>query len=204
MARPEHNIDLHGNAPDSSGVALLLVDLLNDFRFEGGAKLERETSLVLENLVALKAAARAHDVPVIYVNDNSGLWRSDHNVVLKKAMAPKSRGKTIAAKLRPHKTDYIILKPKQSAFYGTPLEILLDYLRVKRLVLAGISADICVFFTAQDAFIRDYDLWVPRDAVASETRELTDSALEEMERLYKARVTPVLEVQWRVKQSRTA
>jgi len=196
MARPDHNTDLHGSAPETSDTALILVDVLNDFLFAGGAKLAAEASAILPALVSLKQDAIRHRIPVIYVNDNAGRWRSDHQRVLKKAGAKGSRGRAILRRLAPRATDYIVLKPKQSAFYGTPLEVLLDYLKVRRLVIAGFAADICVFFTAQDAFVRDYSVCVPSDCIASETPEKKGRAVEEMIRLFAARIVTVRKVKW--------
>jgi nicotinamidase-related amidase len=194
VARPQHNTDLHGNAPDRCSTALLLIDVLNDFQFDGGSALAAEALKILDALASLKTAARNRHVPVIYVNDNTGKWRSNAPAVVKKALSPSSRGRTIARRLKPGPRDYFILKPKQSAFYGTPLEIILDYLQVRRLIVAGLTADICIFFTAQDAFVRDYDILIPSDAVASQSRDTAARALRDMERLFEARVLPVAEI----------
>jgi nicotinamidase-related amidase len=173
-----------------------LIDVLNDFRFEGGAALAAEAMQILDALATLKALARAHGAPVIYVNDNAGKWRSDAGAVLRKALAPSSRGRPLVRRLKPGPRDYLILKPKQSAFYGTPLEIILDYLKVQRLVIAGLTADICIFFTAQDAFVRDYDIVIPSDAVASQSREAATAALREMKRLFHARISSAADIKW--------
>jgi nicotinamidase-related amidase len=197
VARPQHNTDLHGSAPDTSGTALLLIDVLNDFSFKGGAALASEALKILDVLVSLKAGARTNRVPVIYVNDNTGKWRSDSAAVVKKALAPGSRGRAVVRRLKPGPRDYLILKPKQSAFYGTPLEILLDYLKVRRLVIAGFTADICIFFTAQDAFVRDYDIIIPSDAVASQSRDSATRSLRDMHRLFEARICAAAAVKWK-------
>jgi nicotinamidase-related amidase len=136
-------------------------------------------------------------VPVLYVNDNTGKWRSDSAALLRKVLSPGSRGRVVARRLKPGRGDYLILKPKQSAFYGTPLEILLDYLKVRRLVIAGLTADICIFFTAQDAFVRDYEIIIPSDAVASQSPDSATRALSGMQRLFDATVCTAEEVRWR-------
>ena len=197
MARPKHNTDLHGNAPEKAETALLMVDVLNDFRFRGGAALARQTLDILGTLIRLKLAARSHGVPVVYVNDNSGKWRSDLRRVTERSLGRRSRGRGIARRMLPARADYFVLKPKQSAFYGTPLEILLDYLGVRRLVIAGLTADRCILFTAQDAFVRDYEIWIPSDGVASETPEATRRSLEDMRRLFHAKICPAAGIRWK-------
>ena len=61
-------------------------------------------------------------------------------------------------------------------------------LGVDRILLTGIAADICVLFTAADAHMRDYALWVPEDAVAANTRERRRWALEIMKQSMGAEV----------------
>jgi nicotinamidase-related amidase len=83
-----------------------------------------------------------------------------------------------------------VLKPRHSAFYGTPLQFLLDELKVSRLILTGLSADICIVATAQDAYVRKFKLWVPADCVAADTEEHEAQALALMKRTMKADIRP--------------
>ena len=83
-----------------------------------------------------------------------------------------------------------MLKPKHSGFFSTTLDVLLDYLGARTLILTGIAGNICVLFTANDAYMRDYRLVVPADCVASETRRENQQALGIMRTLLKADVTP--------------
>lgn len=81
-----------------------------------------------------------------------------------------------------------------SGFYSTSLEVLLEYLRVDTLILTGIATNICVWFTANDAYMRDYNLYVPTDCVAANTAKETDRALDQMKRLLKADIRPSDEI----------
>lgn len=83
-----------------------------------------------------------------------------------------------------------MLKPKHSGFFSTTLDVLLDYLSAETLVLTGVAGNICVLFTANDAYMRDYRLIVPADCVASETRRENRQALGIMHTLLKANITP--------------
>src|SRR5205814_3175852 len=96
------------------------------------------------------------------------------------------RGKPVAELLRPEEDDYFVLKPKHSGFFSTTLDILLEYLGVRAVVLTGMSANICVLFTANDAYMRDLHLAVPSDAVASNTPEENAYALDQMRKVLKA------------------
>jgi hypothetical protein len=77
MARPARNFDLHGSAPEKSPVALLLIDVINDFDFPDGRALLRSARAIVRRVAALKARAAGVGIPAIYVNDNLGRWRSD-------------------------------------------------------------------------------------------------------------------------------
>jgi nicotinamidase-related amidase len=187
MAR--ENDDLHGNAPDRSSVALVLIDVINDLEFEGGERLLEPALAAAERIAELKERARAAGIPVIYANDNFGRWRSDFHEVVEHSLRDGVRGRPLAEMLAPGGDDYFVLKPKHSAFFATTLETLLDYLGARRLVLTGFSTEICVTFTALDAFMRDYRVHVPADCVASESAEEGEQALRYMERVCAADVT---------------
>jgi nicotinamidase-related amidase len=165
--------------------ALLLVDVINDFDFPGAAALIKAAEAASAPLARLAARARKAGVPVIYVNDNFGRWRSDWRTVVAQCVSKEAAGHRIARRLRPTADDYFVLKPKHSGFFSTPLDILLRYLGIDTVVLAGFAADICILLTANDAYMRDYRVVVPRDCVASNTRVKTQFALTEVREVLK-------------------
>src|SRR5262245_7024744 len=187
---PAKNEDLHGNVPDEGRVALLLIDLINDFEYPGGAKLFAQAMPAAERILALKSQARRAAIPVIYVNDNFGRWRSDFRKLVAHCLEDHVRGKPLAELLKPDEEDYFVLKPKHSAFFSTTLDLLLQYLEANTLILTGISGDMCVLFTASDAYMRDFYLVVPSDCVASIEPGANRLALEQMRRLFQADIGP--------------
>jgi len=185
---PTKNEDLHGNAPDKAAVALLLIDLINDLEFPEGDQLLGQTLPILPRIVALKRRAKAAGVPVIYVNDNFGRWQSNFYTQVEHCLRDGVRGQPLVEQLPPEDDDYFVLKPKHSGFFSTTLEILLDYLQVKTVILAGVAGNICVLFTANDAYLRDFSLIVPADCVASNTAAENQHALDQMQKVLKADV----------------
>jgi nicotinamidase-related amidase len=183
---PTRNRSLHGNAPDKSEIALLLIDVINDFDFAEADQLLRYARPMAERIAALKARAKQSKVPVIYANDNFGRWRSDFQAIVDHCLDRNCKGREIAALLRPDEDDYFVLKPKHSGFYSTALDLLLEYFEVRQLILTGVATNICVLFTANDAYMRDYQLFVPRDCVAANTEELNGEALAQIELVLKA------------------
>ena len=188
MARRNH--DLHGSAPDSSPAALLVIDMINDLEFGGGGRLLPRAVAVAKRIAALKRRARAAGVPVIYTNDNFGRWRSDFREAVDHCLHDGVRGQPLAELLRPEKDDYFVLKPKHSGFYATTLDTLLEYLGAERLVLAGVNGDTCVLATAMDAYLRDFELYVPRDCTSSISGAGNRSALAYMKRMLAADTRP--------------
>jgi nicotinamidase-related amidase len=183
---PAMNPDLHGNVPDKAAVALVLIDVINDLEFDEGDQLLRFARPMADRIAELKRRAKRADVPVVYVNDNFGRWRSDFQAHVDHCLNDDVRGRVLAERLRPDEDDYFVLKPKHSGFFSTTLDILLDYLQVETVILTGIAANICVLFTANDAYMRDFHLVVPADCVASNTEDENRHALEQMRTVLKA------------------
>lgn len=189
--------DLYGNVPDKSPVALLLIDVINDLDFPEADALRRHALPMAKKLAALKARAEKHRCAIIYVNDNFGRWRSDFKSQVQHCLADGVPGRELAELLAPKERDYFVLKPAHSGFYSTALEVLLKHLETTTLIITGLAANICVLFTANDAYLRGYRIYVPSDCVASNTAKLTRDALEQMRTTLKAHVTKSNAVPWR-------
>jgi nicotinamidase-related amidase len=187
---PAKNPTLHGNAPDKSSVAILLIDVINDLEFPEGELLLEFAFPMAKAIAALKERAKRSQIPVVYVNDNFGRWQSNFNSQVEHCLRDGVRGKPVVELLQPGDDDYFVLKPKHSGFFSTALDVLLRYLEVKTVVLTGMAANICVLFTANDAYMRDFQLFVPQDCVASNTGEENSRALSQMERVLKADIRP--------------
>jgi len=187
---PAKNDDLHGNAPDKADVVLLLIDVINDLEFPEGDQLLRFALPMARRIAALKRRARQEDIPVVYVNDNFGRWRSDLTAQVDHCLRDGVRGQPVVELLRPDEDDYFVLKPKHSGFFSTALDTLLEYLGVRAVVLAGLAGNNCVLFTANDAYMRDLHLAVPSDCVASNTEEDNRYALDQMRKVLKADTRP--------------
>lgn len=191
---PAKNEDLHGMVPDKADVALLLLDVINAMDFEGAERLLGPALEAAPRIAALKARARAAGIPAIYVNDNFGRWRSDFRNLIAHCMSPELPGHELVQQLLPDEDDYFILKPKHSGFFSTTLDVLLNYLGVKTVILTGFAGDICVLFTANDAYMRDFHLVVPCDCVASNDPDDNRRAVKQMREVLKADVTPSTEL----------
>lgn len=188
------NVHLHGSAPDKSPIALVLIDVINALEFPEAPQILEFAVPMARRLAAFKKNLKTAGIPAIYVNDNFGLWRSDFRAQVHHCLEEDSCGRPIVELLQPDDDDYFVLKPKHSGFFSTTLDVLLEYLGAETLIITGIATDICVLFTANDAYMRDYRLLVPSDCVAANTKTANDNALDEMQRVLKANITPSTEL----------
>lgn len=173
---------------DRCTVALLLVDVINRFDFEGSSALLRSARPAAQAIAKLKERAVAAGLPIVYANDNFGRWRSDFRAIVQRCRAPdvKAGARDIVQRLAPTRRDYFVLKPNNSAFYASVLETLLRHLGTETLILIGFATDNCVLFTAHDAYLRGFRLVVPRDCVAAETPSRQRYAMTIMAQTMKA------------------
>jgi len=176
--------------PDRAATALLLIDVINDLEFEDGAELLVHAIPMAQRIAALKRRASDAGVPVIYLNDNFGQWRSDFRAAISRIRDNPVRGHALLEWVEPEPEDYFVLKPKHSGFFGTTLETLLHFLGARHLILTGLTTDMCVLFTAMDAYMRDYRISVPRDAVAASRTDAHEAAIGLLHNRLRMDVTP--------------
>ncbi|MEU3914600.1 isochorismatase family cysteine hydrolase [Streptomyces sp. NPDC029721] len=166
---------------DGAGrAALIVIDMLNTYEHEDADVLVRSVREALPGIGALLGRARDAGAPVVYVNDNFGLWRSHHGEILEAALAGRYRD--LVEPVAPDDESLFVVKARHSVFYETPLAYLLGQLGVRRVVLCGQVTEQCVLYSALDAHIRHLDVVVALDAVAHIDAGLAEAALRMMER----------------------
>ena len=171
-------------------VVLALVDVINHFEFPAGEELLHQAQRIREPLAKLKLRARAAGVPVVYINDNFGQWRSNVQQLLAYCLRPQARGRAFVAALKPENDDYFILKPKHSAFYQTPFETLLRSLGASTIVFGGIATNSCILVSAHDASMRNIKVFIPRDCCAARSRKEHAEAIRHMHAMADAAISP--------------
>lgn len=174
----------------ASPTVLLLVDFFNPLDFPGAETLAEPARRAALASSRLRRRLDREGCATIFANDNYGVWHSDFAQVRRHCAARGEVQAQIGRVLAPRARDFTVLKPRHSAFFATPLALLLDELRCRRLVVAGLAADNCVLFTAMDAYLRGHKLWIPSDCVAAETPDACEQALRHMARVLKADITP--------------
>jgi nicotinamidase-related amidase len=181
----------------ADGTALLLIDVINDLAFDGSESLVEQAEQMAARLARLKRRATRAGVPAIYINDNFGQWRSDFKQTIAHCTSPRAPGRWVSQRLRPTQRDYFVLKPKHSGFFDTTLDTLLGALKVRRVIVTGIAGNICVLFTANDAYMRDLKIFAPADCIVSNTAAENDHALHQIRTVLKGNITDSVRLNFR-------
>jgi nicotinamidase-related amidase len=170
----------HDQSVPHSPRVLLLVDFMNPLDFPGAELLGPPAVEAARATAGLKERLTAEGVATVYANDNWGSWQSDFRSLVTECLARPGPSAEIAQLLKPQQRDITLLKPRHSAFYGSPLELLLAEMGAHELVICGLATDMCVQLTAADAFLREFRCWVPADCTAAESAQAREASLAYM------------------------
>jgi nicotinamidase-related amidase len=172
--------------------ALIVVDMLNAYEHEDAERLTESVKLVVDPISELIARAEREGVELVYVNDNYGDWRVSQEDLVKQAL--NGARPDLVEPLVPPKDADFVMKARHTIFYMTPLEYLLGQKEISHLVLAGQVTEQCILYSALDAYVRHFEVSIPRDGVAHIHENLADAALEMMERNMDAEITSCADV----------
>jgi ureidoacrylate peracid hydrolase len=174
--------------------ALLIIDMQNAFIHPEGSLSKMgldtsRTSIVIEPIMKLINEFKAQNRPVIYIQHTHRKDRTDAGLIAKVFPPIMDLGHCfdgtwdaeLIDQLKPDLDDFIVKKHRFSAFYNTELEDMLRGLGVETLVVTGIATNVCVESTIRDAFYRDYNVFVPREATASYTLEQEQGSIGNFE-----------------------
>jgi nicotinamidase-related amidase len=176
---------------NSRKTALLVVDMLNPFEHEDAEQLAESVEAIVTPLARLIARARENGTEVVYVNDNYGDWKATRHHLAERAMKG-ARPDLVEPLLPPDDADFV-MKARHTIFYMTPLEYLLGQRELGHLVLTGQVTEQCILYSALDAYVRHFEVSIPRDGVAHIHENLAEAALEMMERNMDAEITSCAE-----------
>jgi nicotinamidase-related amidase len=167
--------------------ALIVIDMLNPYDHEDADPLASSVEGIVEPLGQLIRRARdREDVRLLYVNDNHGDFSATREDIVERAL--KGRRPDLVEPIRPSGDCAFLAKVRHSAFYGTPLEYLLQREGVESVIFTGQVTEQCVLYSALDAYVRHLQIKVPRDAVACIDPQLGEAALRMMESNMRAEI----------------
>ncbi len=159
--------------------ALLIIDMLRDFLDSRGALYIGDSKEIIQNISARLEEWRLQGNPVIYIMDRHLQHDAEFKMFPPHCLAGEWGGEVVDA-LAPRKDEFLVFKRRYSAFYGTDLDLTLRELGVTKLELAGVCTQICILYTAADARMRQYDVTVRKNCVASFDDKAHAFALKEM------------------------
>jgi nicotinamidase-related amidase len=177
---------------NSGKTALLVVDMLNPYEHDDADQLTQSVETIVNPLRELIARASDEGSELIFVNDNYGDWKVTRHDLADRAMKG-ARPDLIEPILPPDGADFV-MKARHTIFYMTPLEYLLQQKEIGHLVLTGQVTEQCILYSALDAYVRHFQVSVPRDGVAHIHGNLAEAALEMMARNMDADITSCADV----------
>ncbi|MFE8704192.1 isochorismatase family cysteine hydrolase [Cytobacillus sp. FJAT-54145] len=171
--------------------ALLIIDMINPFDFEKGDILAEKANTISKPIKKLKDQFNKENKPVIFINDHYNLWQANLHKIID--LCTNEQSKSVIETIHPSEKDYFLIKPKHSAFYGTALNTLLHHLNVKSLIMTGVAGNICVLFSANDAYMREFEIHVPSNCIASVSDDDNTYALRMIKNVLKGKINPLHE-----------
>jgi nicotinamidase-related amidase len=178
---------------DNVNSALLIVDLVSDFQFEDGEVLFERSQPIFDRIAKLKQHFEARKAPIVYVNDELEGSTGELSRDIDRLRSRSSEADYVLSRLSPRKGSHWITKPQRSGFFATGLGSLLLSLDVSSVIVTGVTTDICVFFTAHDAYMRGYSVSVPEDCCAAVDDSYHRDALKFLARVAEADTSPLTE-----------
>ena len=164
---------------------MMVVDMQNDFILEGAPIEAYGGRTIIPAIIDILSFMRAQGVPVIYTQEVHRPERIDYGLELEREEPEHclegTRGVEIIDELKPQPGDLVVKKPRYSAFHATDLEILLQGLGKRTIILAGVGTNVCVHATAIDAQQRGIRVVALSDCIAGAEPELHKAFLRNIE-----------------------
>ncbi len=167
--------------------ALIVTDMLNRYEHEDAEPLRESVRWTIDPLRRLLDNAREQGLLTVYVNDNHGDWSAGRQELVQHAL--EGRYRDLVEPVVPAEDLPFVVKARHSVFYETQLDYMLRRNGISRLIIAGQVTEQCVLYSALDAYVRHYEVIVPRDAVAHIHQDLAEASLTMMKRNMRATIT---------------
>jgi nicotinamidase-related amidase len=190
--------------PDYQHMALITIDVQNDFALPGAPLEIKGTMEVIPAIVTLLKLFRKLSKPVVHIIRLYKEDGSNVDIVRRKwvesgviAGRPGSEGAELVAGMKPNAVrldsklllkggvqalaanEYVIYKPRWGAFYGTPLEKFLHKHKINTLVFTGCNFPNCPRTSIYQASERDFRIVIVRDALSG----IYEKGIEELKNI---------------------
>jgi len=166
--------------------ALIVIDMLNPYEHDDAGPLMESVAGTLPSLRELIAQASSGSLVTVYVNDNHGDWTAGRGKLIRRAL--EGRAPELVEPIAPSSDLPFLVKARHSVFYETQLEYMLHHQEVDRVILAGQVTEQCILYSALDAYVRHFEVVIPRDAVAHIHPDMAEAAIRMMELNMRAQI----------------
>lgn len=183
---PEYEVHEHASL-DPRATALIVVDMQNDFVSDGGTLQVDDARATVPAIAGLLEAARTAGLPVVFSQDTHGPDDPEFEIWPEHAREG-SWGWEIVSELAPREHEPVLRKLRYDAFYGTPLDHLLQLWGTRTVIICGTVANVCVHYTAASAALRWHEVVIPRDCVSALDPFDLESSLRQTEFLFAGRI----------------
>ena len=173
--------------------ALVVIDMQGGFLSPASAQYIDGAAATVPACAAVIRACRSRGIPVFFVirayrADGSDVEHTRFDAWLRggKALSPGCPAEIGAAmpdSFGPERGDYVLFKPRFSAFFQTELDLMLRRLRRDTVLLAGTTTPNCIRTTAYDGLSLEYNVAVLSDCTSSISEDVQRANLEDMARV---------------------
>ena len=173
--------------------ALIVIDMQRGFINEKSSCYIKGAAATVGDCAELIRGCRERNIPVIFVNrlyrengsdvENTrfeGWLRSGKPI---SPNCPEEISADMPEEFEPQPCDYMVRKPRFSAFFQTELDMLLRRLDIKNIVLTGTTTPNCIRTTCYDGISLDYNVAVISNCTSSSTEEIQQANLKDMENI---------------------
>ena len=170
--------------------ALIIIDMQNGFLNENSAQLIKMAADTVPACARAAEAARKRKIPVFFIGRH---YRADGTDVehtrfpswlaggraMSEVCSPQIDDSYLPG-LAPKDGDFVLVKPRFSAFFMTPLDLMLRRLGIDEVFLTGTTTPNCIRTTCYDAISLDYSVTVIEDCCSSQTPEIQRANIADM------------------------
>ena len=160
-------------------MALIIVDMQNDFALPGSPMYVAGAMAVVPNIKRVLTLFRNHSLPVFHVvreyrADGSYIegFRLQGFLSQQPYCVPGTKGCDSVDGLEPLANEYRIVKNRFSGFMNTEIDFILRRLGVSHIVVCGIQYPNCIRATIFDGVALGYHVTLVTDAAGAQTEEI--------------------------------
>ena len=163
--------------------ALLIVDMVRDFTDPDGLVFYPENRKILPEIKEVLELCRSKNCLIVYLRHCNRVGKFDKKAATMRTNCIEGTfGVEIDPMLEVKPEDYIIQKRRYSGFFGTDLDLVLRENNIENLIVVGTKTNCCIRATVTDAFYYNYEPYVVRECVATNSETVNEVHLNDIDK----------------------